>query len=173
METDLAKLVHKAATSIRHELKTLLLPPTESVAPSDQPVIPHSIVQGTRGYIEKLAYQINASYSSTAYDGAAVLVRRLLEVLIIESFEARGMGHKIKGNDSNYFFLGALIPLMLSEASWSLSRTTRAALPKLKDMGDLSAHSRMYNAKRPYIDEIIEQVRVVAEELLYLAGLKK
>lgn len=173
MDVDLTKRAAIAAALVRQELKDLLLPPTEAAAPADQPVIPHSIVLGTRGYIEKIVFEINSSYIATAYDGAAVMIRRLIEVLIIEVFEAKGIGYKIKGRDGNYFFLGDLIPVMLAETSWSLSRTAKGALPKLKDIGDLSAHSRMYNAKRPYIDETKDRVRIVAEELLYLSGLKK
>lgn len=173
MDADLTKRIVKAVASVRQDLKDLLLPSTEAAAPPDQPVIPHSIVVGTRGYIEKIVFEINSSYLATAYDGAAVLIRRLVEVLIIEVFEAKGIGHKIKGTDGNYFFLSDLIPLMLTETSWSLSRTVKSALPKLKDIGDLSAHSRMYNAKRVYIDEAKDRVRIVTEELLYLSGLKK
>ena len=40
-----------------------------------------------------------------------------------------------------------------------------------KTVGDLSAHSRRYNAHKSDIDNIPD-LRVVVQELLYLAGLK-
>jgi hypothetical protein len=45
-------------------------------------------------------------------------------------------------------------------------------MPKLKDVGDKSAHSRRYNAHRGDIDPLLRDVRLVVQELLYLASLK-
>jgi len=41
-----------------------------------------------------------------------------------------------------------------------------------KDVGDRSAHSRRFIAHRPAIDRIIDDLRLVTQELVYLAGLK-
>lgn len=60
----------------------------------------------------------------------------------------------------------------LKETSWNLSRNAKQALPKLKNVGDLSAHSRRYNAQRADIDKVISDLRIVVQELIYLAGFK-
>lgn len=172
MPGDLTKTVLSAVKRLRDDVHETLRPPAETVAPHDQPIVPHSLVRGTRGYIESIAYQINACYLATAYDGCAVMMRRLLEVLIIESFEHKGIGQKIKDSRNDYFLLGDLVVLTLSESTWSLGRTTKKALSQLKEVGDRSAHSRRYNARRQYIDELIDEYRVVVEEFLYLSGLK-
>ena len=39
-------------------------------------------------------------------------------------------------------------------------------------MGDKSAHSRRYNAHRGDIDPLLVDIRLVVQELVYLAGLK-
>ena len=44
-------------------------------------------VAGTRGYLERIAYQLNASYDHYLYDCCAVMCRRILETLIIEIYE--------------------------------------------------------------------------------------
>jgi hypothetical protein len=41
----------------------------------------------------------------------------------------------------------------------------------MKNVGDLSAHNRRYNAHREDIDKLIPDLRVVVQELLTLAGL--
>jgi hypothetical protein len=45
-------------------------------------------------------------------------------------------------------------------------------LPKLKDIGDKSAHSRRYNAHRGDVDPLLPDIRLVVQEFVYLAGLK-
>ena len=46
------------------------------------------------------------------------------------------------------------------------------ALPKLKEIGDQSAHSRRFVAHREDIDKVQGDFRTVIQELVYLAGLK-
>jgi hypothetical protein len=42
----------------------------------------------------------------------------------------------------------------------------------LKDIGDKSAHGRRYNAQRGDIEPLLADIRLVVQELIYLAGLK-
>ena len=161
----LAKKMQEAVDEVCHL-------PSEVSRPISEPVLPNSLFVNTRGYIEKIVYQINHSYSATCYDACAVMIRRLVEILIIEAFEHHGKSSKIQNSDKTFFYLHDLISSALSE-SWSLGRNTQKGLAKLKTIGDQSAHGRRYNAKRNYIDEIIIDLRTVSEEFLYLAGLKK
>jgi hypothetical protein len=100
------------------------------------------------------------------------MTRRLIETLIIEAFEKHGIAEKIKGPSGDFYYLSDLITSTLTEKSWNLSRNSKSALPKLKDIGDKSAHSRRYNALRNDIDKVMPELRVVVQELLYLAGLR-
>jgi len=100
------------------------------------------------------------------------MIRRLVEVLIIEAFEEHKLGDKIQDAYGNYAHLDDLINATLSELSWTLGRNTKTGLPKLKTMGDQSAHGRRYNARRQYVDEVIVVLRTDSEELLYLADLR-
>jgi hypothetical protein len=65
-----------------------------------------------------------------------------------------------------------MINVTLTETKLNLSRNTKTALPKLKDIGDKSAHSRRFNAIRHDIDNIRSELRTVVQELLVIAGLK-
>ena len=168
----------KAALATAHRLQTAVVPllrqlPSEVTPPPDQPVLPHSLFKGTRGYIEKVIFQINRTYTGTSYDACAVMIRRLVEILIIEAFEHCALSAKILDANGNYLRLEELVRLSLAEPSWTLGRNTKAALMKLKTIGDQSAHSRRYNARKEYIDDVIVDLRVSAEEFLYLSGLKK
>ena len=167
-----AKRALTLARDIQASANEVARPPSEVTAPYDQPVLPHSLFEDTRGYIEKIVYQINRTYEHTCYDACAVMIRRLVEVLIIEAFEEHKLGDKIKDPHGNYVHLDDLINATLSELSWTLGRNTKTGLPKLKTMGDQSAHGRRYNARRQYVDEVIVVLRTASEELLYLADLR-
>jgi len=64
-----------------------------------------------------------------------------------------------------------LISAALKEPTWNLTRNTKAALPRLRDVGHPSAHSRRYNARKSDIEKVQPECRVAVEELLTIAGL--
>jgi hypothetical protein len=160
------------AKKLRDEALEIFRPPEAGIFSSSQKVIPISLVRNTRGYIEKVANQINGCYENGWFDACAVMLRRLIETLIIESFEKHNLDHKIKNSQGDFLYLDDLIDCALNEASWNLGRNSKRALPKLKKIGDLSAHSRRYNAHLKDIEKLIVDIRVVVQELIYLSGLK-
>jgi hypothetical protein len=164
--------IKKFVSSFEQDCKESLLPPEGGLEAIGQPVIPFTIIRGTRGYLERITHQINGTYTNGWYDSCAVMLRRLIETLIIEAFEYHNIAQKIKNGSGDFFFLSDLISASLSEPSWNLGRNVRKALPKLKDIGDKSAHSRRFNAVRNDIDKILSEIRVVVQEFVYLSGLK-
>jgi len=138
----------------------------------DDGLFPLSILAQTkRGYLVTVGRQMNGSYTMGWHDAAAVMMRRLIEVSIIEAFEARGIASKIKDADGNYLQLSDLIGKALAETNWSLSRNTKKALPGLRDVGHMSAHGRYFCARREDLEALRMGCRVVLEEFLHHAGL--
>lgn len=169
----LARIALELAKDIQKETPSVYLPPSEGAKPKSEMVIPHSLISKTRGYIERVAYQVNGSYENGWYDACAVMIRRLVETLIIEVFEHYGIADKIKNpSTGDFYYLKDLIVITLNETTWNLGRNTKKALPQLKDIGDQSAHGRRFNAHRSDIDKNIPALRLVVQELVYLAGLK-
>jgi len=160
------------AQRIQADVPTRYVPPSEGTVPRTQMILPHAMVAGTRGYVERVTFQINGAYAEGWYDACAVMMRRLLETLIIECFEEHKQSSKIKDSSGDFLMLRDLISAVLAESSWNLGRNTRRALPLLKDLGDKSAHSRRFNAHREDVDKVSGPFRAVCQELLYLAGLK-
>ena len=167
-----ADQVADIARKIADDVKVCLGPPSEGIVSSSQTVLPLSLVKGTRGYIEKITNQANGCYANGWYDSCAVMIRRLIETLIIEAFEYAKLSHKIKGSTGDFFYLSDLITATLNETTWNLSRNTKRAIPLLKDIGDKSAHSRRFIAHKQDIEKLLDDVRIVSQELLFLAGLK-
>lgn len=147
-------------------------PPQDGARPDSEQVLPLSLFVGTRGYIERVVNQINGCYEDGWFDACSVMIRRLVETLIIETFENHGIANKIQSPSGDFLPLGDMIDKTLAETKWNLSRNTKRALPKLKRIGDWAAHNRRYNAHRHDIDKVIDDLRVVAQELVYLANLK-
>lgn len=172
MSLEIVKASLEIAKSIQGEVPSVRTPPPEGALSTSEMVFPHSLVKNTRGYIERITHQINGSYESGWYDACAVMLRRLIETLIIETFEYHKLEDKIKNSDGNYLFLKDLISITLNESSWTLGRDAKRALPRLKDIGDKSAHSRRFIAHRADIDKVIPDLRVVVQELVFLAQLQ-
>lgn len=160
------------AKAIAEDTRRTLAPPEDGLFAEAQMVIPMSILKGTHGYLERVGNQINGCYSSGWYDACAVMIRRLIETLIIESFEKHGLAAKIKNTKDDFFFLKDLISACLAERTWNLSRNCKQALPRLKDVGDKSAHSRRYIGQRGDLEPLLADIRLVVQELVFLAELK-
>jgi len=169
---DLAKAALEASKAVQFEVTSYGTVPDEGLPAYSQQVLPKSLFTNSRGYLEKVVNQINGCYEKGWFDACAVMIRRLVETLIIECFEKHKIATKIQGSDGEFLYLSDLIAKLLAETSWNLGRNTKRSLPKLKNIGDKSAHSRRFTARRWDIDKIVEDIRVVSEELVYLAGMK-
>jgi hypothetical protein len=136
-------------------------------------LFPIEILANTRGYLENVAKQAILCYQNGLFDACLVMLRKLIEALVIECFEAHKVEAKIKGADGFYYYLNDLIGLLLSETTWTITRNSKQAFPRIKKFADLSAHNRRFNAKKPDIDQIKDDVRIVIEELVHIAGFDK
>ena len=166
----------EALKQLRLMCQSVLLPNIEKLSadptPQSEQVLPMAVVQNTRGYMEKVIIQANGSYEHQWYDACSVMIRRFVETLIIELYEAKGRAADIQDASGNFFQLGDLVDKTLADSAWNLSRETKRVLPNLKTIGDRSAHNRRYLARKTDIDNILPGLRVFADDLLHLAGLR-
>lgn len=169
---EVAKTMLAVASAIQAEVPKRGRPPDEGMQPESEQVLSHSVLRGTRGYIEKIVVQINGTYEHGWFDACAVMIRRLIETLTIELYEKHGIADRIKNPNGGFLQLGDLVTKTLAETQWNLTRGTKGALPKLKDVGDKSAHSRYYIAHRGDIDKVIPYLRIAVQEIAYLAQLR-
>ena len=109
----------EVAKKIQADAPSHYLPPQEGTKPRSENIIPNALVAGTRGYIEKIASQINGSYEMGWFDACSVLMRRLLETLIIECFVARGIEHRIQDPNSGDFLSMSATPEVIKSIGWS------------------------------------------------------
>lgn len=79
-----------------------------------------------RRYVRALVDQINLSNQFDIFDGCAVLMRRLMEVLIIEAYENHGKGFRVE-SAAGYLPLSALIGELTSGRDQIISGDTKGA----------------------------------------------
>jgi hypothetical protein len=169
-DTDVRRRV-SVARELAHELQTTKWKSTRVEDVADN-IFPLSLLTKTgRGYLIAIGRQMNGCLESGWYDACAVMMRRLLETTIVEAFEAKKLDNKIKNSQGEFFQLTELIAAALSETAWNLSRNTKQALPRLRDVGHKSAHSRRFTAQKSDIEKVQPDCRGALEEFLHLADL--
>ena len=135
--------------------------------------LPATMVAGTRGYLEKLAHQINASYEFRLYDAAAVLSRRLVESLLIDVFIAKGLEDEIKA-DGHFVELSKILAALKRKGpSLHVSRNLHKSAEKIKLVGDTAAHDRTYITHKEDLDDVTHEFRRLVQELLALAHITR
>jgi hypothetical protein len=140
---------------------------------SEDTIIPELLYSGTRGFVESLSKQINASYQENIFDGCAVLMRRLLEILLILSYEKLSIEAEIKNGDGSYKMLNGIASNAKNNSVLNLSRNSKDNLENFRLVGNFSAHKIYYNAKRRDISSISQEYRATIEELMYKSELIK
>ncbi|MGI8670844.1 MAG: hypothetical protein ACR2J3_13520 [Aridibacter sp.] len=140
--------------------------------PKTEQVLPLAVVKGTKGYFENMIIQANGCYENGWYESCSVMIRKFVENLIIEVFEAKNESNEIKDSNDNFFMLENLINRITAKTSWNLQRDTKKFLPQIKSLGDRAAHNRRYLCTKPDIDKVLSGLRVIADDLLHLANLK-
>jgi len=135
-------------------------------------LIPEVDYGRTRGYVESLAKQINASYEHNLFDGCAVLMRRLVEVLLILSYRKLNIESAIHDNSGNYEMLEKIVNNAKTNSILGLSRNSKSSLDIFRQLGNFSAHKIEYMCRREYIQPHIQEYRALVVELLHKAGLR-
>jgi len=175
MSTEQSNLLHRVREFVASLPQDLLAaevkPPPSDVYGDD--ALPFELYRGTRQNIERIADQINKSYHFEIYDGCAVLMRRLIEMLLILAFKEHGIESEIRGADGNYSQLSGIIAQAVGNTTLDLSRNAEEYLEIFREKGNLSAHNPFHNARRKDLELVQPKFRHLVEELFYKAGILK
>ncbi|HSI34757.1 MAG: hypothetical protein ACAI43_13035 [Phycisphaerae bacterium] len=160
----------------RSQIRAWLMPilgDTKPEVDQDLGYLPKAVWANTKDYIENVCVQMNGCYQFGFYDAASVMMRRLVETLIIEAYETLGRAAEIKDGGGNYHMLKELVNRATGANPVGVGRDAKDALSKIKEMGDRSAHNRRYNCVRADMDKVQSGVRVVVDELINIAALRR
>jgi len=136
-------------------------------------MLPFDLYRNTRQNIERVADQINQSFHFGIYDGCAVLMRRLIEMLLILAFKHCGIEGEIRGSDGNYLQVSEIINKAITNPTLDLSRNAKEYLNLFREKGNLSAHNPFHNALKKDLELIQAKLRHLVEELFYKAGIRQ
>lgn len=136
-------------------------------------ILPDSIFLSLPSNVQSLCKQINASYENNLYDCTAVIMRRLLESLLVLSYQKLGIEPDIMDKSGmHHISLDKIIKNAEQNATLSLSSNTRKDMALFKELGNYSAHKIWYNCTQGDIKPHILKYRAIIEELFFKAGLK-
>ena len=135
-------------------------------------ILPEIDYEKTRGYIEALTKQMNAAYEHNIFDGCAVLMRRLIEVLLILSYRHLIIESQIQDANGHYFMLDGIITNAVQNRTLALSRNSKQHIETYRKLGNFSAHKIEYICRREYIRPHIQDYRALFVELLHKAGIR-
>jgi hypothetical protein len=140
---------------------------------SEDTILPLPLYADTRGFVEALAKQINAAYEYNIFDGCAVLMRRLAEVLLILSYEHLNTEASILDSAGNYMPLERIVTDAKTNTKLRLSRNSKAFMDEFRTLGNFAAHKIYFTARRTDVKNVSGEYRALIEELLYKAGIRK
>lgn len=138
--------------------------------------LPEPIWKNTRGYIEEVCRELNGSFYHGYHNGAAVMLRRLLETLIIEAYEHLNRETEIKDGGGNYLMLSDLAERVCGENGHkgiNLGRDSKKALKDARSIGNWSAHARRFLANASDLTKFQIGMRLLVQELIQVAELVK
>ena len=134
-------------------------------------VLPDALFALLPANVQSLCKQINASYENNLFDCTAVIMRRLLESLLVLSYQKLGIEADIM-NGNYHLTLDKIIKNAEQNSTLALSSNTKKDMALFKDLGNYAAHKIWYNSTQGDIKPHILKYRAIIEELMYKAGLK-
>lgn len=134
-------------------------------------ILPDALFDTLPTNVQSLCKQINASYENNLFDCTAVIMRRLLESLLVLSYQNAGIEIEIM-NGNYHVTLDKMIRNAEQNTTLKLSSTTKKDMVLFKDLGNYSAHKIWYNCTQGDIKPHVLKYRTIIEELMYKAGLK-
>lgn len=136
-------------------------------------ILPDTLLLDMPEYMKRLSQQINASFEAKLYDCTAVIMRRLLEILLVLSYQNNGIEAEIMdSNGRHHLTLDKIIRNAEQNSTLALSANSKTDMGIFKELGNYSAHKIWYNCTYQDIQKHILKYRVLIEELLYKAGIK-
>src|SRR5437762_2520419 len=133
--------------------------------PTSTLLLPDDVFEPRHGVLNKILWEVNTCYERECYNASATMLRRIIENLIIEAFEGKGIGAKITTPGGGYLKLEKLIDRAVAEPKLRLTTNTKRLLPQLKFFGDLGAHNRLALVRKGDLERLHGAIRAGLEEL--------
>lgn len=172
--SDFARYALSVAEQIQADADKFYTPNYEGRQARHNRIIDPRLVRQAGTHVESIVNSINGTYENGWFDACAVMLRRLIETLIIEAYLGIGRHNDILDNNNHFIDLNSLIKMACDGNDPHLSRTSKRILPKIKALGDRSAHNRTFLAKPSSFESLSSNFHVdlqaLVQELLSAAS---
>lgn len=119
-------------------------------------------------YIRRIIPQINGCWEREYLEACAVMIRRLIEILIIELYFKRKWVDELKHSSSKDFLgLKALVQKICGDSRFGLNRRTQDGLKRVKLLGDIAAHDHQIRIRKSDLKDMRDDVRFTTERLVF------
>ncbi|MDR0335263.1 MAG: hypothetical protein LBH69_05210 [Methanomassiliicoccaceae archaeon] len=125
---------------------------------------------GKREGLDRLIVQINSSYRDGSFDACASVMRRLLESVLILSFQANGIESEIRGTGGDYLGFGDIIKKAAASSVLGLPQKG-IDISAVSRVGDYAGKGPMYTFGANDINAVRTGYRNVLETLYESAKL--
>lgn len=131
-------------------------------------LFPLSIVSKAKGFVQSVALQANGCYEKGWYDASAVMLRRLIEILIVDCFDVYDALDRIKDSEGNIFGLRKLVEEFVDKSDdlWHIERGVGMVIKKLKGVGDDAAHGRYKKTLRQSLDRHKADLAIALQQIV-------
>jgi hypothetical protein len=113
------------------------------------------------------------TYKHDMPDACALVCRRLVELLLIKSFEANGKESVILDGNEDFVGLGAIIGQAKSGKHFKLDKDTKTVLEDVYRLGNDAAHSEFYAIQKRDFDKFGHLMDKALSELLNKAKIQR
>jgi hypothetical protein len=163
--SDISSKARLYASSLPREL---LSPKGKNIISEDyeDDILPFDLYRGCWGNIEKIIDQINKSYYFGIYDGCLILMRKLIEMLLINTYKEFKIEREIKDSNGLYLELSDIVNNAIHNGTLDLTRNSQENLGPFRERGNFSAHNPFFSATKKDIDQYQYKYRQVVEELM-------
>jgi len=123
----------------------------------------------SRRYYAEVVLQINGCYEYRFFDGAATMIRRVIEGLLIDVYTQQGRLDEIKVG-SEIMMLDGILRVFAADTKLHKARGLVKNLASIKGIGDRAAHSRTYLTDKHDLDDIKVSLKTSVAELSSMIG---
>lgn len=154
-----------AVRSFQEEVFELTKPPIQFQESDSTQVLEPEVFKQGFGYLIPVVDQINKTYKYSCYDACAALLRRLVETLLIELYEANHIEEKIK-REGEFVSLRKLLNVARDESCLKLNHDMKRILPEIAILGNSATHNRISVVRRRHLEDRILPIQLLVEHLI-------
>jgi hypothetical protein len=141
---------------------------TQAEQPASNQFLPSEVFDKCPHYIKNTVHQINGCWNHDYLEACAVMVRRLLQLLIVDLYKSRGWDKELRdGTTQDLIGLKGMVNRAKGDSRFGFDSRMGKWLDELKNLGDIAAHDHTIRLRKTDLVARKESLRYASERLLF------